>query len=81
MCGFREGLVSHSVHKSDLPFTESSSRVAFTRAPGPESGSESGSQSTWERWSESGFESSLAPCKCNQSVSGSESPCKRGLAA
>ena len=40
-----------------------------TRAPGPESGS----QSTWERWSESGFESSLPPCKRNQS--GSESPC------
>ena len=33
------------------------------QAPGPESGS----QSTWERWSESGFESSLPLCKCNQS--------------
>ena len=29
-------------------------KAAFTRAPGPESGFESGSQSTWERWSESG---------------------------
>ena len=44
---------------------------------GPESGFESGSQSIWERWSESGFESSTPPCKCNQSGSGSESPCKR----
>ena len=26
--------------------------VVFTRAPGPESEFESGSQSTWERWSE-----------------------------
>ena len=52
-------------------------KAAFTRAPGPKSRFESGSQSTWERWSESGFESSLPPCKCNQS--GSESPCKRGL--
>ena len=53
----------------------------FTRAPGPESGFESGSQSTWERWSESGFESSLPPCKHNQSGSGSgsESLCKRGF--
>ena len=55
--------------------------AAFTRAPGPESGFESGSQSTWERWSEAGFESSLLPCKRNQSGSGSgsECPCKRGL--
>ena len=55
--------------------------AAFARAPGPESGFESGSQSTWERWSESGFESSLPPCKRNQSGSGSgsECPCKRGL--
>ena len=53
----------------------------FTRAPGPESGFESGSQSTWERWSESGFESTLPPCKRNQSGSGSgsECPCKRGF--
>ena len=53
-------------------------KAAFTQAPGPESGFESGSQSTWERWSESGFESSLPPCKHNQtgSESGSESPCK-----
>ena len=42
----------------------------FTRAPGPKSGFESGSQSTWERWSESGFESSLPPCinTCNQDL-------------
>ena len=39
---------------------------AFTQAPGPESGFESGSQPTWERWSESGFESSLPQCKRNQ---------------
>ena len=34
----------------------------------------------WERWSESGFESSLPPCKRNQSGSGSgsESQCKGG---
>ena len=48
---------------------------AFTRAPGPESGFKSGSQSTWERWSESAFESSLPPCKRNQSGSGSQSLC------
>ena len=60
--------------------TTADSKAAFTRAPGPESGFESGSQSTWERWSESGFESSLPPCKRNQSGSGSgsECPCKRG---
>ena len=37
-------------------------KAAFTRAPDPESGFKSGSQSTWERWSESGFEFSLPPC-------------------
>ena len=45
-CGF-------SMHVSLAP------KAAFTQTPGPESGFESGSQSTWERWSESGFESSL----------------------
>ena len=56
------------------------SQGVFTRAPGPESESESGSESTRERQSESGFESSLPPCKRNQSGSGSgsESLCKRG---
>ena len=44
-------------------------RCIYIRAPGPESGFESGSQSTWERWSVSGFESSLPPFKCNQSRS------------
>ena len=53
--------------------------VVFTQAPGLESGFESGSQSILERWSESGFESSLPPCNRNQSGSGSGSPCKRGL--
>ena len=51
--------------------------IPFAQAPGPESRFESGSQSIWERWSESGFESSLPPCKHNRSRSGSESPCIR----
>ena len=41
----------------------------FTRALGPGSGFKPGSQSTWERWSESG----LPPCNHNQSGSGSGS--------
>ena len=51
---------------------------ALTREPGPDSGLESGSQSTWERWSESGFESRISLCKRYQSGSGSgsEYPCK-----
>ena len=37
----------------------------LSRAPGPQSGFESGSQSTWELWSESGFESRMPSCKRN----------------
>ena len=69
----------HTSNRNHNPHWESI--AAFTRAPGPESRFESGSQYTWERWSESGFESTLPPCKHNQSGSGSgsESPCKRCL--
>ena len=34
------------------------------QVPNPDS-NQSGSQSTWERWSESGFESSLPPINAN----------------
>ena len=40
--------------------------------------SESRSESTWARSSESGFESRLPSCERSQSESGSESPCKLG---
>ena len=52
--------------------------TTWTRTPDPKSKLESGSQSTWERWPESGFESRIPSCERSQSGSGPESPCKQG---
>ena len=66
------GLKNFALYDTTL-YTISTQKPRLHEHQVPNPGFESGSQSTWERWSESGFESSLPPYKRNQSGSGSGS--------